>query len=1184
MDAVLLSVRVLKVNLDPNGPWKQGLLKEFFSTVTSSKNRPPQQEKWYITVAQAPPGPPGEFREVFRSETLGDLPPGAVCPSLVATVRCPQHVDSTLRLRVHYSSKGWTGGKEVVLCEATFASHDVIVKRRVCAPLTSPYLKTPAAVELTVLAPMRSVLEHRAFSPRAPPNEQNPLLQSYVFYRDDEYAVPPPVFVQEHALECRISGRVPEAFLEAVLAALERSKAAWVGHGNLEAHRIRSADCGVLSANDIGVEVGVEGCPPHVTARREWEWLVGMNAADPLAGPSVPADTISPVSSSSSASSAHLAQEVDLLNFDDSILPTVNGDDVVKRHCRYSVPAVAAYVAQLDELADEVREAARNVRMLVGAGKTFRASATKKHVNAQALPLNLHMQVMAVRDLIKDGHESVLDALSCGCFSPHALGFAEKKGLDAMDSCLAAASKKLDVHKRRLVELAGDGLPKQPLSPQPLSPTQLAFVPVGTAADTVAPGAGAGARATSPTPADPVAALAAEVCVRAQECDRQVLAAGRRRVFAMSQALSVAVAAVLMKLTLVAEGSIPAAAALDWLTNGFLIMFEGLLSVIGTERFMLEDTVAAIDGLNRYCVRVLPAPPASPPATEADVDVRGREVLLFLPADALRALPREYARDGGAVLPLTAVLFSQGIDLHQSLALAASSITAIASQAQANVNNSGMGTGMGIGRSPSKEAVAQLSGAAAAAGANSPPPPPTGSNMNASTTAAGDDTGGHGFGCDAGGGLEESAAMQSFQHAINVRALVRLLEHCQQLGGDAATAADEVYGGAAAAKESIDRYRSAALQTASPKSHARKQPAHGAGSGTGASAGSHHGGGSGGGGGDHVGGGSSSGGSGGSGSTLTKAVKASKLAMAMTSVASSALRTYGARLMQKGGGDGAEAEYAVTGAETGDAPLAEALGDLAETILARGNVISKNVDLLVAVERVCVALAGCRVTFCKSGKDRTAMCVTYEQSRRLGERFHCGSSLQRAIRDANVMRVHGVRIDVAEKNIGRRVYRYHALDEPFPYAPPLIPQPHTYPRTRTHTHTHTHTHTPHSPTPTPTPPPHTHPPPHPPPPLTHPRLCMAAQALAAQGGTSMLAELVATCRAHLAPATAHAAAATSRGTNGINGTGGGTGGGVAGGAGGGAGDGEGSATPLPAASPDPAQVDKALVGPYQGPS
>jgi len=695
-------------------------------------------------------------------------------------------------------------------------------------------------------------------------------------------------------------------------------------------------------------------------------------------------------------------------------------------------------VAQLDELADEVREAVRNVRTLLDAGKTFRASATKKHSNVQALPVNLHMQVLAVRDLIKDGQESVLDALSCGCFSPHALGFADKKGLDAMDACLAAASKKLDGHKRRLVELAGNTPSTQHLSPQPLSAQQLAFVPVGTAADAPAPGVGG--RTTSPTPVDPVAALAADVCARAQDCDLQVLAAGRRRIFAMSQSLAVAVAAVLMKLTLVAEGKIPAAAALDWLTNGFLLVFEGLLSVIGTERFMLEDTVAAIDALNHYSVRVLPAAPASPPAAEADVAVRGREVLLFLPTDALRALPREYARDGGAVLQLTSVLFSQGIDLHQSLALAASSITAIASQAQANINssnNNNGNTGAGLVKSPSKETFGGASSGSAAAGKEGANSPVT-SNMVATATAAGDDTG---VGNDTSG-LEESAAMQSFQHAINVRALVRLLEHCQQVGGDAAAAADDLYGGAVAAKESIDRYRSSTLQTASPKNHARKHSALG----------SRHGGDGGGGGGStgsitgtsstgsSSGGGSGSGG-GGSGSTLNKAVKASKLAMAMTSVASSALRSYGARLMQKGSGgaDGADAEYAVTGAETGDAPLVEALGDLSETILTRGNVISKNVDLLVAAERVCVALGGCRVTFCKSGKDRTGMAVTYEQSRRLGERFHCGSSLQRAIRDANVMRVHGVRIDVAEKNIGRRVYSINALQAhflPAVYRPP----------------------------------------------------------------------------------------------------------------------------------------------------
>ena len=100
----------------------------------------------------------------------------------------------------------------------------------------------------------------------------------------------------------------------------------------------------------------------------------------------------------------------------------------------------------------------------------------------------------------------------------------------------------------------------------------------------------------------------------------------------------------------------------------------------------------------------------------------------------------------------------------------------------------------------------------------------------------------------------------------------------------------------------------------------------------------------------------------------------------MTSVASAAIREYGVRLYNKQGeGEGTGTEYLVTGSETGDAPLSEVLNDLSETILSSGNVISKNVDLLVAVERVCVALAGCRVTFCKSGKDRTGMAVTYEQ-------------------------------------------------------------------------------------------------------------------------------------------------------------------------------------------------------------
>jgi hypothetical protein len=59
----------------------------------------------------------------------------------------------------------------------------------------------------------------------------------------------------------------------------------------------------------------------------------------------------------------------------------------------------------------------------------------------------------------------------------------------------------------------------------------------------------------------------------------------------------------MMKLTLVAEGMIPAEAALGWLRNGFPIVFEGLLSVILNERAMIEDTVSAVEGLRLYQVR-----------------------------------------------------------------------------------------------------------------------------------------------------------------------------------------------------------------------------------------------------------------------------------------------------------------------------------------------------------------------------------------------------------------------------------------------------------------------------------------------------------------------------------------------------------------------------------------------------
>jgi inositol polyphosphate-4-phosphatase len=112
---------------------------------------------------------------------------------------------------------------------------------------------------------------------------------------------------------------------------------------------------------------------------------------------------------------------------------------------------------------------------------------------------------------------------------------------------------------------------------------------------------------------------------------------------------------------------------------------------------------------------------------------------------------------------------------------------------------------------------------------------------------------------------------------------------------------------------------------------------------------------------------------------------------------------------------------------------------LNETIIS-SSIMMKNVDLLTEVERLCLLLGGCRITFCKSGKDRTGMAVTLEQSRQLGERFYCGNTQSRILRDANLMRIHGTRLLVAEKNIGKKVYSINSIQAqflPVMFRPPL---------------------------------------------------------------------------------------------------------------------------------------------------
>jgi hypothetical protein len=77
-------------------------------------------------------------------------------------------------------------------------------------------------------------------------------------------------------------------------------------------------------------------------------------------------------------------------------------------------------------------------------------------------------------------------------------------------------------------------------------------------------------------------------------------------VYALSQALSIAVNSLLLKLALTMSNQIPSSYSEQWLNFGFLLVFEGLLSVVKHERSMLEDTISAIDGLRSFQVRILP--------------------------------------------------------------------------------------------------------------------------------------------------------------------------------------------------------------------------------------------------------------------------------------------------------------------------------------------------------------------------------------------------------------------------------------------------------------------------------------------------------------------------------------------------------------------------------------------------
>lgn len=92
---------------------------------------------------------------------------------------------------------------------------------------------------------------------------------------------------------------------------------------------------------------------------------------------------------------------------------------------------------------------------------------------------------------------------------------------------------------------------------------------------------------------------------------------------------------------------------------------------------------------------------------------------------------------------------------------------------------------------------------------------------------------------------------------------------------------------------------------------------------------------------------------------------------------------------------------------------------------AQSLVKTKRPEILKRSSDLCRELGGGRVTVCKSAKDRTAMSVTLEQVRIL-QRHHDLPD-NRILATVSVMRSHGVRIENALKNTGKRQFAFNKL-------------------------------------------------------------------------------------------------------------------------------------------------------------
>jgi hypothetical protein len=243
----------------------------------------------------------------------------------------------------------------------------------------------------------------------------------------------------------------------------------------------------------------------------------------------------------------------------------------------YPLEWIREHVTAMEQLAMELGSLVPMLKQAHRDNKSFRASALKKQAEWQPLPVNLHYQLMAVRPHTSTPAQGVrtevIHSVTCGAMTPHMLGH-KNGGLYYQESKLVASKMELDrskqLYAQRVAMAGGKCIPTA------------ASEPYG------------------------IHKRLKEIGDKTLKFESLCLSICHRRAYAISQALSIAVNSLLLKLGLALQGVVPDRVCEQWMSCGILLVFEGLLSVVAHERSMLEDTISAVDALKSFQVRLLP--------------------------------------------------------------------------------------------------------------------------------------------------------------------------------------------------------------------------------------------------------------------------------------------------------------------------------------------------------------------------------------------------------------------------------------------------------------------------------------------------------------------------------------------------------------------------------------------------